>query len=130
MVFNSLTFMLFFMVVLLLHHLPLSWKVKKGQLVVASYLFYAAWNPPFVILLWISTLTDWYAARAIQRARRPAFKRLFLILSIETNLFTLYALLGGSHGNWPNFNLATTSEYAVLSVTVGHWKRLAVKISF
>ena len=86
MVFNSLTFMLFFMVVLLLHHLPLSWKVKKGQLVVASYLFYAAWNPPFVILLWISTLTDWYAARAIQRARRPAFKRLFLILSLGVNL--------------------------------------------
>src|SRR5262245_61284650 len=48
MVFNSLTFVVFFACVLVLHSLPLSWTTKKINLLIASYLFYAAWNPPFV----------------------------------------------------------------------------------
>jgi len=51
MVFNSLTFIAFFACVLALHSLPLPWKAKKVNLLIASYLFYSAWNPPFVILL-------------------------------------------------------------------------------
>ena len=62
-VFNSLTFVVFFACVLALHALPLRWTTKKINLLIASYLFYAAWNPPFVILLWIATVVDWYAAR-------------------------------------------------------------------
>jgi hypothetical protein len=42
MVFNSLTFLVFFLVVLSLHHLPLPWRVRKVNLLLASYLFYAA----------------------------------------------------------------------------------------
>ena len=48
MLFNSLTFVVFFAVVLALHHGPFSWRQKKIHLLLASYLFYAAWNPPFV----------------------------------------------------------------------------------
>ena len=51
MVFNSLTFIVFFAIVLFLHNLPFPWSVKKLNLLVASYLFYAAWNPPFILLL-------------------------------------------------------------------------------
>ena len=69
MVFNSLTFVVFFVLVLVLHRMPLPWTAKKINLLVASYLFYAAWNPPFVILLWISTVVDWYIARGIWNAR-------------------------------------------------------------
>ena len=61
MVFNSLTFVVFFACVLVLHNLPLSWTTRKVNLLLASYLFYAAWNPPFVILLWVSTVVDWWA---------------------------------------------------------------------
>ena len=62
LVFNSLIFVAFFAIVLSLHSMPLPWTVKKINLLVASYLFYAAWNPPFVMLLWISTVVDWFAA--------------------------------------------------------------------
>jgi alginate O-acetyltransferase complex protein AlgI len=86
MVFNSLTFILFFLVVLLLHNLPLSWRVKKLNLLVASYLFYAAWNPPFIVLLWISTLVDWFAAGAMGRTDSHARRRALLILSLFANL--------------------------------------------
>jgi len=61
--FNSLTFLLFFALVLGLHSLPLPWTLKKANLLVASYIFYGAWNPPFVVLVWISTVLDWYVAQ-------------------------------------------------------------------
>ena len=86
MQFNSYTFLLFFSVVLGLHYLPLPWRLKKLNLILASTVFYAAWNPPFVILIWISTLVDWQAARGIRRAQSPVGKRLFVLLSLATNL--------------------------------------------
>jgi len=96
MVFNSLIFIVFFGIVLFLHSLPLSWKIKKFNLLVASYGFYAAWNPPFVVLLWISTLVDWFAGKAIYQARRPGRKKVFLILSLSANLGLLaYFKYGG-----------------------------------
>ena len=85
MAFNSLIFLIFFAVVLGLHNLPLGWRAKKTNLLAASYIFYAAWNPPFILLLWISTLTDWFASRKIA-ATTGHTKRLYLILSILVNL--------------------------------------------
>ena len=86
MVFNSLTFIVFFAVVLLLHSLPLRWVAKKTNLLIASYVFYAAWNPPFVILLWVSTVIDWYAAQGLVKAQRPASRHAWMLLSVVANL--------------------------------------------
>src|SRR5580704_6935143 len=86
MVFNSLTFVVFFACVLGMHSLPLSWKVKKRNLLIASYLFYSAWNPPFVILLWVSTVVDWYAAQGLVKARRAATRHAWMLLSVIANL--------------------------------------------
>ena len=86
MLFNSYTFILFFAAVLVLHYAPLPWGLKKFNLLWASYIFYAAWNPPFVVLLWISTLVDWLAARWMGRLRDQRKRRLLLILSLSTNL--------------------------------------------
>jgi alginate O-acetyltransferase complex protein AlgI len=85
-VFNSLTFVVFFACVLLLHSMPLEWTTKKINLLIASYLFYAAWNPPFVALLWISTVVDWYAAQKLARAERPAVRRAWMLVSAVANL--------------------------------------------
>src|SRR6266478_2966257 len=86
MVFNSLTFVVFFACVLALHSLPLPWTTKKINLLIASYLFYAAWNPPFVILLWVSTVIDWYAAQGLVKAQRPATRHAWMLLSVIANL--------------------------------------------
>lgn len=86
MVFNSLTFIAFFAIVLALHSLPLPWVARKVNLLVASYVFYAAWNPPFVLLLWISTVVDWYAAQGLVRAERPSHRRAWMLLSVIANL--------------------------------------------
>jgi len=86
LLFNSLSFAVFFAVVLVLHNLPLPWSAKKINLLIASYLFYAAWNPPFVILLWISTAVDWKVASWISREQRPRQRKLLLALSLIANL--------------------------------------------
>jgi len=85
-VFNSLTFVVFFAIVLGLFSLPASWRVRKTILLVASYLFYAAWNPPFIILLWISTVVDWWAANRIDQATTPWRRRAWMSVSVTANL--------------------------------------------
>ena len=86
MLFNSYTFIIFFAVVVAFNYLPLRWRLKKAGLLAASYLFYAAWNPPFVILLWISTLVDWIAAKRIYNAGSKTARKLFMSVSLAVNL--------------------------------------------
>jgi alginate O-acetyltransferase complex protein AlgI len=86
MVFNSLTFVVFFAIVLVLHSLPLPWSVKKLNLLVASYLFYAAWNPPFILLLWASTIVDWLVARQIHLQVKDGRRKAWLVVSLVVNL--------------------------------------------
>src|SRR6188768_614426 len=87
MIFNSLTFLVFFAIVLAIHNAPVfSWHQKKINLLLASYIFYAAWNPPFVILLWVSTVVDWYAARGLVQAKRQSAKHAWMLLSVIANL--------------------------------------------
>jgi D-alanyl-lipoteichoic acid acyltransferase DltB (MBOAT superfamily) len=86
MVFNSLTFVVFFAAVLAIYYLPLPWKLKKAHLLVSSYLFYSAWNPPFVVLLWISTFVDWHAARWMAKAEKRMARRALLFASLGVNL--------------------------------------------
>ena len=96
MVFNSLLFLVFFAVVLILHHLPFSWRVKKWNLWIASYVFYAAWNPPFVVLLWISTLTDWIVGKRLADSEKRAHRIVWLVISLSVNLGLLgYFKYGG-----------------------------------
>lgn len=86
MIFNSYTFAVFFGALWLLYRLAPSWGAQKVLLLVASYLFYAAWNPPFVALLWLSTVVDWFVSKAIAGASTRARKRTLLIVSLATNL--------------------------------------------
>jgi alginate O-acetyltransferase complex protein AlgI len=86
MLFNSLTFFVFFAVVLALYSLPFAWRAKKVFLLLASYVFYAAWNPPLVLLLMLTTVVDWLFAARIDRTKNPRLRRLYLGISLIGNL--------------------------------------------
>jgi D-alanyl-lipoteichoic acid acyltransferase DltB (MBOAT superfamily) len=86
MLFNSYIFLVFFAVVLAVTRLRWSWNGKKLFLLAASYVFYAAWNPPFVMLLLISTIGDWFFARLIHQTSNAARRRLWLVASLVLNL--------------------------------------------
>jgi alginate O-acetyltransferase complex protein AlgI len=86
MVFNSLAFVGFFAIVAAIHHSRASWRVRKVSLLVASYSFYGAWNPPFLLLLWAATLLDYVCALAMQSSKTRARRKAFMALSLLGNL--------------------------------------------
>ncbi len=87
MVFNSYTFIAFFIVVLVLHnYVPFSWKTKKINLLLASYLFYAVWNPPFIILLWLSTIIDFIVGKRLYSETGKYKRKVLLMISLAGNL--------------------------------------------
>ncbi len=89
MLFNSLTFLVFFAGVFALFWLLPNWRQKKSLLLVASYLFYAAWSPPYVLLLAACTYLDFVLARQIGKRTDGTARRGLLTLSILSNLLVL-----------------------------------------
>ncbi|HTR56373.1 MAG TPA: MBOAT family protein [Kofleriaceae bacterium] len=86
MQFNTYLFACFFAIVLAVHNAPLPWTAKKIALLVFSYVFYAAWDPLFVVLLWGSTVVDWFVAKAMTRTPVPRRRKAFLGISLGFNL--------------------------------------------
>ena len=90
MLFNSLLFVVFFAVVLLLHNLIGNWTARKGMLLAASYLFYATWNPPFILLLWISTAVDWWVGRRLGASQGKSKALLGVSLVVNLGLLSYF----------------------------------------
>ncbi len=87
MLFNSLSFFVFLIIILLFYYANfLSWTSKKRMLLLASYVFYGLWNPPLILLLWISTLVDWIAGNKLAKESRKNYRKLWLLLSMSVNL--------------------------------------------
>ena len=88
MLFNSLTFVVFFAVVVTTYWAISSWRTRKNFLVVASYIFYGAWNPPFAALLFSTTAMDyWLGSRIAQAEGRR--RKVWLTASVCMNLSML-----------------------------------------
>jgi D-alanyl-lipoteichoic acid acyltransferase DltB (MBOAT superfamily) len=97
MAFNSFTFVLFFAAVVIVHSLPLPRIVRKLNLLVASYLFYAAWDARYVALLMFSTTANYVAAHLIAIwDRQPQSRRIVLWTSVVLNLGVLSAFKYGN----------------------------------
>ena len=89
MTFDSLTFAVFLAVVFAAYWLVPGWTARKVFLLAASYLFYAAWNPFFVLLIIATTGFDWLASHWMDRVRQPRYRRGILAASIAINLGAL-----------------------------------------
>ncbi len=89
MLFNSLTFVVFFAVVLSFYWSMRSWNARKNLLLLASYVFYGAWNPPFAALLFATTAMDFYLGRKMGKVKEPVQRRVWLVISVVVNLSML-----------------------------------------
>ncbi|MBW8051275.1 MAG: MBOAT family protein [Cytophagales bacterium] len=89
MLFNSITFIIFILIVVPLHFL-VSPKYKWVLLLIASYFFYMFWNPFYIFLIIISTVIDYYMGRKMSDLPTKNRRRPYLILSIVTNLGLLF----------------------------------------
>jgi alginate O-acetyltransferase complex protein AlgI len=75
------------MVVLVLYYAKIfGWTNKKRMLLFSSYVFYGLWNPPLIVLLWISTMIDWIAAKKLSVETVQTKRKLWLLLSVVVNL--------------------------------------------
>ncbi|MBP1689198.1 MAG: hypothetical protein H6Q33_5341, partial [Deltaproteobacteria bacterium] len=89
MTFDSLSFLAFLVLIYAAYWCVRTWRVRKMLLLGASYLFYGAWNPFFVLLIVATTGFDWIAARWMERMDRQDRRRLVLAASITVNLCAL-----------------------------------------
>jgi len=88
--FPTITFAIFFMVVLpiswLLMPRPARWKIF---ILAASYFFYGYWNSTFVLLIVASTLWNWTLGGAIWRSQSDTIRRTWLAIAVTGNLAVL-----------------------------------------
>ena len=120
MLFPTVTFAVFFMVVL-----PVSWALMTRQrswrvwILVASYVFYAWWDWRFVFLLAASTVVNHALAVAIHRARAAAARKALLGLAVAFDLGLLgYFKYSGFFVSSAD-NLIGTSWIANVTLPVG-----------
>ena len=103
MLFNSISFLLFFPVVCALYYsIPAErLQARNVLLLTASYYFYMSWQPAYALLLLTSTVVTWAAALAMERTARRCCRLRWLVACIVLNLgilflFKYYNFLGSS----------------------------------
>ena len=90
MKFNSIQFLIFFpLVAIPFFGLPHRW--RWFLLLSASYLFYASWNPKYLVVLLTITIIGYLSGRMIEReSARLVTRRLILTLSLLASLGVLF----------------------------------------
>lgn len=89
MLFNSVEFLIFFPIVVTAYFLcPQHY--RWALLLAASYLFYAAWRMEYALLLLLSTVVDYTAARFMGGQVEQAGRGNYLALSLVVNLGLLF----------------------------------------
>ena len=85
MLFNSLDFLIFFPVVVLIYFI-IPRKIRYIWLLVASYYFYMCWNTKYALLIGISTLITYISGLIIGKCQKGWSKKLVVALSFISNL--------------------------------------------
>ncbi len=88
MPFDSFSFLLFFISVLLLDRVAWRTVARKPLLLIASWIFYAGWNPLFLPMLIATSTLDWWLGRKLMAAPQT-MKNRWLMLSLFSNLGVL-----------------------------------------
>lgn len=85
MIFNSVQFFIFFAIVFGLY-LMLNHRWQNRMLLLASYVFYGAWDWRFLSLIWISTWVDYYIGSKIAGSADKARNKKYVLVSVIVNL--------------------------------------------
>ena len=85
MLFNSVQFFVFFCIVFGLYTV-LSHRWQNRMLLVASYIFYAAWDWRFLSLIWLSTFIDYWCGARMGEATTQSARKKYVVISVLTNL--------------------------------------------
>lgn len=91
MLFNSIEFLVFLPIVLLLYWFILNKKLRGQNLLIliSSYVFYGWWDYRFLSLIFLSTVVDYFIGLNIPRKSNEQSKRVLLWCSVLFNLGVL-----------------------------------------
>jgi len=92
MSFNEIAFIFFFFLCIALTWILNSKKIKYRNifLLIASYIFYGSWDYRFCILLFISTIIDYYYGLRIFKSNNKSTKKRYLYVALFLNVFILF----------------------------------------
>lgn len=120
MLFNSLEYLIFLPLVVGLYF-SISYKYRWVLLLAASYYFYMAWKPVYIILIIFSTLIDYFAGIMMGRTEDKKKRKKYLILSLITNLSLLFLF---KYFNFFNDSAKTVLEYLNIPFYLPQFKLL------
>jgi len=104
MLFNSIDFFIFLIIVLTVYYsLSFSVRFQNIFLLIASYFFYGWWDYRFTSLILLSSVLDFYCGKKIQSS--PNDKKKYLIMSLVGNLGVL------AFFKYFNFFISSFSEF-------------------
>lgn len=106
MLFNSLSYILFFPIICIIYWSILP-KYRNAILLVASYYFYMSWEPAYAILIIITSLSTWGCGLLIDKDEKQ--KKLIISLCIIINLFILFT--------FKYYNFAINTITSMMSLT-------------
>ncbi|MBQ7933035.1 MAG: MBOAT family protein [Clostridia bacterium] len=87
--FNSIEFLIFYPIVLLLNYIvPL--KYRWIALLAFSYYFYMSWNPSLIFLILFTTLVSWVCSLIIEKTDKQAVKKLCITVTLLICLGVLF----------------------------------------
>lgn len=89
MLFNSLEFAAFFVVVVMVYF-AIPHRFRWMMLLASSYYFYMCWKPEYVFLIMFSTLVDYLVGLRMSILDEKKRRRKYLLLSLTCNLGLLF----------------------------------------
>jgi alginate O-acetyltransferase complex protein AlgI len=103
MLFNTIQFIIFF-IVITLAYFSLSWRGRWILLLVSSCYFYMVFKPVFILILFGTIIIDYYAGIWIEQSKDAKQKKLLLVISLISNIgilafFKYYDFLQDSVNN-------------------------------
>jgi len=126
--FASLQFAVFLCIVYALYRV-LNHRWQNRMLLVASYVFYGAWDWRFLSLMLISTVVDYFVGLRLRDTEDGRMRRLLLLMSLVANLgmlgvFKYFNFFAGSFAElmgWFGVNVSWTTLSIVLPVGISFY---------
>ena len=103
MLFNSIQFLIFFPVVMMLYFIT-PFKIRWILLLIASYYFYMCWKVDYIVLIIISTLIDYICSNQMAKLESRKTRKKWLLISIFSNIGILF---GFKYFNFFSENIQT-----------------------
>lgn len=79
--FNSIEFLIFYCIVLLMYWI-VPYKIRWILLLAASWYFYMSWNPKFLLLILSTTAVTFFCAREIEKTESKRKRKIYLMITV------------------------------------------------